>query len=135
MVMGASSCAEREPQPRWINIQQRLIGDNGCRESRFLASLEMTTNISTRGSVTAALSGFFRGELHQVSRDAGCVVTRHRALVQIVTQYGNYSHAFDRVEIVDNLACSFQGVFCFHFVGSWRAVDQRVVEELFLRVL
>ena len=72
------------------------------------------------------------GELHQIVSHSGRIMTRRSGLFQIITKDCDYSQSFDRVQIIQNLARTFQRILGLHFFGSRCAVDERKVKELFL---
>ena len=74
------------------------------------------------------------GELHQVARYASGVVAGCASLFQIIAKHRNYTQRLDGVQIGDDLGGAFESVLRLHLVGDWRSVDERVVEQLALRV-
>src|SRR5437762_4846706 len=72
--------------------------------------------------------------LHEIVRDLGRIVTRHSVFFQVVTQHWYDAERLNRVEIILDLARPLQYVFGFHFSGSRCAVEERIVEDLLLRM-
>ena len=54
---------------------------------------------------------------------------------EIVTKDRNHAEGFNGIKIVDNLTGAFAGILRLEFLGGGSSVDQREVEDLFLRML
>ena len=80
------------------------------------------------------MRGLMRDEFQQVASDAGGVVAGYAGFFQVIAEHRNHAKGFDLIEIVDNLAGTFGRILGLQIVGGRSAVDECVVEELFLRM-
>ncbi len=57
-----------------------------------------------------------------------CLATS--GLLEIIPENRNHAQRFDGLEIGDDLACSFERIFCFELIGDGSPVDEGIVENL-----
>src|SRR5579864_73671 len=80
------------------------------------------------------LRGMIGCEVQQIAGDPGSIVAGGAGFLEIITKNRNHAKRLNGVEIVDDLAGALLGIFCFDLLGSGRAINERIVEELLLRV-
>lgn len=73
-------------------------------------------------------------QIEQIPRNHIRGVAGDSTFVEVVSKNRTAAELFDPIEIRDNLRRTLQCVFCFHFIWCWSPVNERVIENLRLRM-